>query len=153
MVPVLIASLGTKSDMMPTMTAGYSKRSLVEKLGIKPGMKLAFFNPPDSYFELLGDLPEEISFAQEVDDQVDFIHFFTTESAELETQFPYLKTALSPMGMLWISWPKGSAKLPTDLNENVIREIGLENGLVDVKVIAVDEVWSGLKFVYRLKDR
>jgi hypothetical protein len=71
----------------------------------------------------------------------------------LNEQFPRLKEALSPSGMLWVSWPKASSGVPTDLSENVVREIGLANGLVDVKVCAVDEVWSGLKFVYRIKDR
>ena len=135
------------------MVAGYSHKSLVEKLGVKSGMKLAFFDPPENYFELLDELPESITFAQVADDQVDFIHFFTTKQTDLEAQFPLLKASLSPTGMLWISWPKGASKVPTDLNENSIREIGLDHNLVDVKVIAVDEVWSGLKFVYRLRDR
>lgn len=84
---------------------------------------------------------------------LDFIQFFTKESAELEKQFRALKKSLSPDGMLWVSWPKGAAKVKTDLNENIVREIGLDHQLVDVKVCAIDEIWSGLKFVFRVKDR
>jgi hypothetical protein len=96
--------------------AGYSKRTLAEKLGIKSGM----------------------------------VHYYTDSKADLEKQFPALKKLLTPDATLWISWPKGNKG---DINETVVRDIGLKNGLVDVKVIAVDDVWSGLKFVYRLKDR
>jgi hypothetical protein len=84
---------------------------------------------------------------------LDFIQFFTTARVDLEAQFTILKQSLTPTGMLWVSWPKKASKLKTDLDENIIREIGLAHGLVDVKVCAVDEQWSGLKFIYRLKDR
>ena len=84
---------------------------------------------------------------------MDLVQFFTTERTELEAQFPSLKQAIAYDGSLWISWPKKASKVKTDLNENVIREIGLDNGLVDVKVCAVDEIWSGLKFVFRVEDR
>lgn len=134
-------------------TTGYSHKSLVEKLGIKPGFTLAIFDPPAEYLNLLDDLPEEIGFAQSTDDPIDFIHFFTTDQLQLEKEFPKLKSILKPTGLLWISWPKGTSKITTDLNENSIRQIGLDNALVDVKVIAIDDNWSGLKFVYRLKDR
>ncbi|MCA9998900.1 MAG: hypothetical protein KDE56_24225, partial [Anaerolineales bacterium] len=83
----------------------------------------------------------------------DFIHLFTVSMAELETLLPQLKAALTKDGMLWISWPKKAAKIATDLDGNRVRELGLATGLVDVKVAAVDEVWSGLKFVYRREDR
>jgi hypothetical protein len=133
--------------------AGYSKRSLVEKLGIKGGASVIFLNTPDGYDKLLGKLPSDVFSASSLDSTLDFIQFFTRAREELEKNFPALKQALAPNGQLWISWPKGASKIPTDLNENVVRDIGLQNGLVDVKVIAVDEVWSGLKFVYRVKDR
>lgn len=81
------------------------------------------------------------------------IQYYTDSRSDLEKTFPLLKKSLAPDCALWISWPKASSGKKTDLNENVVREIGLKNGLVDVKVIAVDEVWSGLKFVFRLKDR
>ncbi len=84
---------------------------------------------------------------------MDFIQFFCREKQALQRRFTALKSAVAPDGMLWISWPKGSSGVATDLTENVVREIGLAHGLVDVKVCAVDEVWSGLKFVIPLKDR
>ena len=135
------------------MPTGYSKRTLIEKLGIKPGFKIAFFNPPHSYLDELGELPEGVTTVVSLHGHIDFIHFFTGEKKELVNQFPHLKKALVKTGMIWISWPKGSSKIKTDLNENIIREIGLDNGLVDVKVAAIDDDWSGLKFIYRLKDR
>lgn len=133
--------------------AGYSKRSLVEKLGIKPGYKIHIANSPEGYGKTLGKLPEKTVVARSLDSSCDFIHFFTTDRAELESGFPKLKKHLASAGMLWISWPKGASKIKTAVNENIAREIGLQNGLVDVKVCAVDDVWSGLKFVFRLKDR
>lgn len=86
---------------------------------------------------------------------LDFIHFFTTSRAEFESKFVSLKSHLAKDGMLWVSWPKGGAKaaIPTDMNENIVREVALANGLVDVKVAAIDETWSGLKLMYRRKDR
>jgi len=132
---------------------GYSKRSLLDKLGIKAGHKLHFLNPPENYYQTLGPLPENATVVADLHSTIDFTQFFTTRQAELKQRFPELKRALAQNGMLWISWPKGSAKVPTDLNENIVREIGVKNGLVDIKVCAVDEVWSGLKFVYRVKDR
>ena len=133
--------------------AGYSKKSLVEKLGIKSGANIILLNAPDGYDRVLGELPLDVFVAASLGSSLDFIQFFTREREDLDATFPALKQALAYDGALWISWPKGSSKVATDLNENVVREIGLREGLVDVKVIAVDEVWSGLKFVYRVKDR
>jgi hypothetical protein len=133
--------------------AGYSQRSLVSKLGIRAGYRVHLVNAPADYDETLGDLPDSVELVAVPTGSVDFIQFFTKERAELEARFPELKQAIAYDGMLWISWPKKASKVKTDLNEAVIRETGLRNGLVDVKVCAVDEVWSGLKFVYRLKDR
>ena len=135
------------------MPAGYSKKSLVEKLGIKEGSKVAILNPPKNYSATLGPLPNNVALASKLPARADFIHFFTRERRDLEGAFANLKRALAPDGMLWISWPKGASKIAADLNENIVREIGLAHGLVDIKVCAVDETWSGLKFVYRLKDR
>jgi hypothetical protein len=135
------------------MTAGYSKTPLIRKLGIKEGFKIAILNPPDDYEKTLGELPAGVEIADSLNGTVDFIHFFTRERKILETEFANLKGALAQDGSLWISWPKRAAKIKTDLDENIVRDIGLERGLVDVKVAAVDEVWSGLKFVYRLGDR
>lgn len=135
------------------MTAGYSGKPLVQKLGIKPDWQVIFINAPENYDSLLVALPEGVAVQKKLTGEFNFIQFFTTERGELEEQFPKLKAALKPDGMLWISWPKRAAKIPTDLDENIIRDTGLRIGLVDVKVIAVDEKWSGLKFVYRLENR
>lgn len=133
--------------------AGYSGKPLAQKLGVKPGIRLVILNAPPGYEATLGKLPDGVEHATEFSGQFDFIHFFTTERTSLEEVFPNLKAGLRQTGMLWVSWPKKASKIPTDLDENIIRDIGLRNGLVDVKVAAVDERWSGLKFVYRLKDR
>lgn len=133
--------------------AGYSGKPLAQKLGLKPGMRATFQNTPPGYADLLGDLPDGLETAERLDGAFDFIQAFFTETAVLLQAFPALKAALKPAGMLWLSWPKKAARMPTDLDENRIRQIGLDGGLVDVKVIAVDERWSGLKFVVRLRDR
>lgn len=135
------------------MKTGYSKKTLVEKLGIRGGIMASIINAPENYQQLLGELPQNITLSPDLNDGVEFIHFFTKSHAELVQIFPRLKKALNLKGMLWISWPKGASKVPTDLKENAVREIGLANGLVDVKVCAIDENWSGLKFIYRIKDR
>lgn len=137
------------------MTAGYSKRSLVDKLGLKPGMRAAILNAPEGYAGTLERLPEGLVLKTECSEPCDFIQFFADSTALLEAEFPRLKAALASSGALWISWRKGTSNTAVDpsLNEHAVREIGLRNGLVDVKVIAIDAVWSGLKFVYRLKDR
>lgn len=133
--------------------AGYSKTKLIDKLGIKPGWKIYLLNTPGNYFDLLGTMPDGISITRKLTGKINFIHYFTKERKELEINFPVLKKNLLKDGMMWISWPKGSSKVKTDINENVIRETGLREGLVDVKVCSVDEIWSGLKFVYRITDR
>ena len=138
---------------MTVKPAGYSGTPLVKKLGIKSGVRLMFINVPDNYGDTLGDLPPDLEVAAGLEVPLDFIQLFTSERVELEERFPRLKAALTQNGMLWISWPKGASRVMTDLNENVVREIGLGNGLVDVKVCAVDQTWSGLKFVRRVKDR
>jgi hypothetical protein len=135
------------------MSTGYSGKPLAQKLGIKPGCRVLVLNPPPGYREALDPLPDGVEIADSLEGQFDCIHFFTAERAALEVAFPALKGGLATAGMLWISWPKKAARMPTDLDENIIREIGLRGRLVDVKVAAIDERWSGLKFVYRLKDR
>jgi len=135
------------------MPAGYSKRSLVEKLGIQDGFAISIIGAPKDYAGTLGKLPAGVKPINKLAGPLDFIQFFCSRRDRLEAGFADLKAALSPSGMLWVSWPKASSGVPTDLTENVVREIGLQNGLVDVKVCAVDETWSGLKFVYRLKER
>lgn len=135
------------------MPAGYSKRSLVDKLGIKPGMSFAVLGAPPGYAATLGELPKGARLQPQLRAPLKFIHFFSSNRNVLEGQFAALKKALAPDGALWISWPKGASKVPTDLSEGVVREVGLRHGLVDIKVCAVNETWSGLKFVYRIKDR
>jgi len=133
--------------------AGYSGKPLVAKLGIKPDTRIAIVNAPKGYDRVLGTLPQRVTRRPTVAGTLDFIQFFTESKRELERRFPTLERALAPAGMLWISWPKQASGVATDLTEDRIRAIGLAHGLVDVKVAAVDEVWSGLKFVRRVKDR
>lgn len=133
--------------------AGYSGKALVQKLGIKAGARIAILNPPTGYARTLGKLPARVARRTTTAGALDFIQFFTTEHRDLERRFATLARSLTPAGMLWISWPKKASRVATDLTEDVIRAVGLAHGLVDVKVAAVDDVWSGLKFVRRLKDR
>ena len=132
--------------------AGYSGTPLAKKLGIKEGQRVILVNIPEHYYDLFEHFPE-VEFAKIGDESIDFIHLFCSHIAQLEENFGALKKALSKNGMLWISWPKGSSKIAKDLDGNIVRRYGLTHGLVDVKVCAVDSDWSGLKFMYRLKDR
>ena len=133
--------------------AGYSGTPLVKKLGIKPGAVMHAINAPPHYAKLLGELPQGVKSLKQLRPGADFIHLFATKEAELAAALPKAKAALKTDGMLWVSWPKKAAKQDTDLTEDRIRALALKIGLVDVKVCAVDETWSGLKLVYRLKDR
>ena len=130
--------------------AGYSKRSLVEKLGMKPGMRALVMEAPK--IEGL-NFPKGFNLVNTIAKPLDYVHFFTKDKKDLAKIFPILRKNIKDNGMIWISWPKKSSGVETDLDENIVREIGLKNGMVDVKVVAVDEVWSGLKFVYRVVDR
>ena len=135
-------------------TTGYSGTPLAKKLGIKEAHAVLLVNEPPHYLELFADFPQHITFLDSPSNgAADFIHLFCTRYADLEIQALTLIKALKKTGMLWVSWPKGSSKIPTDLKREPIREHLLSIGLVDVKVCAVDKDWSGLKFVYRLKDR
>jgi hypothetical protein len=136
------------------MTSGYSGTPLPKKLGIKEGHRLALLNAPAGLTATLGALPSTLTRTKDLEDgPFDVIVFFTRESADLSAWFPLLAEQLVPNGGLWIAWPKRASGVPTDLAEDVIRAIGLNAGLVDNKVCAVDEIWSGLRFVIRLKDR
>lgn len=135
------------------MPAGYSGTPLARKLGIKSGFKLLIVNAPDYYYSLFDDLPADIIKVSEGEKEVDFIHFFVKEQSELERRFEDLKSYLQINGMIWVSWPKKASKVLTDVDDGVVRKNGLDHGLVDIKVCAVDDVWSGLKFVYRKEDR
>ena len=131
---------------------GYSGTPLAKKLGIKEGFKVAIWNSPAGFVADL-DLPPAVTVTSRPGKPLDFALLFVKSRRELETRFAPCAAKLTPSGMLWISWPKKTSGLSPDLTENVVREIGLAKGMVDVKVCAVDEVWSGLKFVFRLKDR
>lgn len=136
--------------------AGYSNTPLVKKLGIKPSFLMMLVNVPHNYWELLGTLPENVQVVdaeRPVEHTVDFIHIFSKSANQLKNEMHSLKTSLKKDGMLWVSWPKKAAKVATDLNDGVVRELGLATGLVDTKVCAIDHIWSGLKFVYRKIDR
>lgn len=132
--------------------AGYSKTPLIKKLGIKENSKVIFINPPSSYLKNL-NLPKNVEIKNKLEKNLDFVQFFTKSKTELKKEFPFLKKSLAQDGVLWICWPKKSAKTETDLDENIVMRIGLQNGLVDIKVCAIDETWSGLKFVFRLRGR
>jgi hypothetical protein len=133
--------------------AGYSGTPLAKKLGIKEGHRIAFASPPDGFPELLADLPDGVSVKSRVSGPLDVIVFFTKRCAELERRLPALRRAMDPAGGLWIAWPKRSSGVETDMTEDVARELGLANRLVDNKVCAIDATWSGLRLVIRLKDR
>jgi hypothetical protein len=133
--------------------AGYSTRTLSQKLGIRPNTRIVALGAPPTYRSLLEPMPEGASLHSRLPASAEFIHRFVRSGKELEADVPRLAAALSDEGILWISWPKQTSGVETDLTENLIRELILKRGLVDVKVCAVDEVWSGLKFVRRIEHR
>lgn len=133
--------------------AGYSHRRLVDKLGIKAGNRAFIGGAPEGYLSMLEPIPEDVTIAAQLRGSFNFVQFFTDRRVALERRFPKLKQAMAKDGMLWVSWPKKASGVPTDVTEDVVREVALAHGLVDVKVAAIDEVWSGLKLMYRKKDR
>jgi len=135
--------------------AGYSGTPLPKKLGIKAGHRVALIGSPADFDRTLGELPEGVELHSEAQTGkgFDVIVFFTTEHADLKKRFAKLAKRLTPAGGFWIAWPKKASGVPTDLTEDVIRVVGLDVGLVDNKVCAIDETWSGLRFVIRLQDR
>lgn len=132
--------------------AGYSGTPLTKKLGIGEGCRVAFVAAPNGFAETL-DLPPRAQLRTQARGRLDVVVYFVTRRAELSRRFPAMKRALVSNGGLWIAWPKRTSGVATDLSENPIREIGLHHGLVDNKVTAIDDTWSGLRFVYRLADR
>ena len=133
--------------------AGYSGTPLPKKLGLRAGQRIALVGAPASFPATLGPLPEGATLAPASRARLDLALLFATRAATLARDFARLAKRLTPAGALWVAWPKKAAKVDTDLSDGVVRRIGLEAGLVDVKVCAIDEVWSGLKFVRRVKDR
>ncbi len=133
--------------------SGYSGTPLVRKLGIKTGMRLVALNAPPGYAALLGDLPDGASIGRKSRSPVAAVHLFVTARARLDDELRRLRGTLEQDGFVWVSWPKRASKIPTDVTEDVIREVALPLGFVDIKVCAVDETWSGLKLVIRRSER
>ncbi len=133
--------------------AGYSGTPLVNKLGIKPGHLLYLKNPPANYQSLIAPIPEGVIIAKRLRPNLDMVHFFTDSKKQLMSGIRLLKTKIKQDGMIWVSWPKKSSGVPTDITEDTIREVILPMGLVDIKVCAVDDVWSALKLVIRKENR
>ena len=138
---------------MPRITPGYSGTPLAKKLGYKPGMRALVDGAPDDYMDWLQPLPADVTLVAKTSKDIDLIHLFTDKKSDLRSKLPKYMDRISPKGMIWVSWPKKSAKVPTDITEDVIRAVALPLGLVDVKVCAVSEVWSGLKLVIRVELR
>ncbi len=137
------------------MNPSYSKTPLGKKLGLKEGFRILLYHEPKNYFDLLHYWPEGMEVLEEVHaENADFIHLFCLQLEELKEVLKNYMQGLKKNGSLWISWPKGTSKIKTDLNRDIIREHLLTSTpLVDVKVAAVDQDWSGLKFMYRVKNR
>lgn len=133
--------------------AGYSGTPLAKKLGIKEGSTLVVVHAPDDFKELLQPLPPSVRFATKADRHTDLAHLFTTERSELAKFLAQWRKVLAADATVWVSWPKKAAKVPTDITEDTVREVALPLGFVDVKVCAIDAVWSGLKLVVRKELR
>jgi hypothetical protein len=133
--------------------AGYSGTPLAKKLGIKAGSRVFVSKAPEHYDELLQPWPEGVARARQLDVRTDLVHAFVTSRAQLQKFLSSAVSKLAPDAALWVSWPKKSSKVPTDVTEDTVRELALPLGLVDIKVCAVDEVWSGLKLVIRKELR
>ena len=133
--------------------AGYSGTPLVKKLGIKEGMHVRLVDAPQDYVARVAPLPEGVTFVARTASDIDFVHIFTTKEAHLAKALRAWLPRLKQDGMIWVSWPKLSAKVATDVREDTVRKVALPLGLVDVKVCAVDDVWSGLKLVIRRSQR
>jgi hypothetical protein len=130
-------------------TSGYSGTPLPRKLGIKEGAAVAFLNAPADFADTLGALPDGVSVRDRLRGPLDVVVFFTVRRADLERRIERLLAALDPAGRLWVAWPKRASKVETDMTEDVVRDVALPLGLVDNKVAAIDETWSGLQLVIR----
>ena len=133
--------------------AGYSATPLAKKLGIKDGSKLFLSNAPKNYLQLLAPIPLGVKVVPGITPDTDIVHLFATKKTGLRGQLTAARKKIKPDAALWVSWPKKAAKVPTDITEDTIRELALPLGLVDIKVCAVDETWSGLKLVIRKEHR
>lgn len=135
------------------MTAGYSGTPLADKLGLRRGMRCWFHNMPDSVREAIDPAAAQVEEQPTASDGLQYAHLFVTARDRLERELHALRPLMATNGFIWVSWPKKAARTDTDVTENVIREIALPTGLVDIKVCAVDETWSGLKLVIRKENR
>ena len=133
--------------------AGYSGTPLPQKLGTKPGLMVVTINPPANYRRLLGQIPDSVTFSERLKSGSSFVHLFTSRRSEMQKKMSILRDKISDNGAIWVSWPKKSSGISTDVTEDVIREIALPLGFVDIKVCAVDETWSGLKLMIRRENR
>ena len=135
------------------MTADYSGTPLPQKLGIKPGRTVVTINAPKNYRRLLGTIPERVTFSDRLRPDSSFAHVFIEKRRELEKRLAVLRQKIADTGTVWVSWPKRSSGVPTDVTEDVVRAVALPLGFVDVKVCAIDETWSGLKLMIRRENR
>lgn len=133
--------------------AGYSGTPLPQKLGIKPGMIVVAIDPPDDYRKVLGQIPSGVNFATRPVGNTKFVHLFVKERRALGNQLQLLRRKIAEDAAIWVSWPKKSSGVPTDVTEDVIRSVALPLGFVDIKVCAVDDTWSGLKLMVRRENR
>jgi hypothetical protein len=135
------------------MAAGYSGTPLAKKLGIVEGTRIFLLDAPNNYLELAAPVPERAQVVKKIDDKTDIVHLFTTKRAGLTALLRSSLAKLRPDAAIWVSWPKKASKIPTDITEDTIRQVALPMGLVDIKVCAINEVWSGLKLVVRKENR
>jgi hypothetical protein len=133
--------------------AGYSGTPLPKKLGLKENQRVALVNPPRDFEKMLGELPHNTEIVKKLSKPLDLVMLFVDHEKNLMSRFPEVAKKLASNGMIWVAWPKKSSGVATDLTFDNVQRMGLDCGLVDVKICAIDEVWSGLKFVIRLKDR
>ena len=133
--------------------AGYSGTPLAKKLGIRENARVLVLNEPEAYRDWLAPVPAGVEFTTDAEPPLAFVHLFTTSKADLTKRIKRLRKQLAPDGVLWVSWPKKASGVKTDVTEDTIREVALPAGLVDVKVCAVTDVWSGLKLVIRVAER
>lgn len=139
--------------MSAAPSAGYSGTPLARKVGVREGCRLWTGNAPAAYRDGLAPMPPGVQFVAQLDAAVDLAHLFTVRRVELDAALRHARQVLAPTAVLWISWPKKSSKVPSEVTEETIRELALPLGFVDVKVCAVDEIWSGLKLVVRRELR
>jgi hypothetical protein len=139
--------------MAGAFRSGYSGTPLEKKLGIRENFRIRLIDVPENYFDLFTEWPQHVEISKNPRIKKDFIHFFTKEFAAYHNLLPLLKNEIAENGMIWVSWPKKSSRILSDVSEDLIRSYALESGLVDIKVCSVSEEWSGLKLVIPLKLR